>query len=209
MKIKHTIIKIVHSDLAILVTGISTNVKEIKESFSNYNVIFSTWDGEQNKYNKEDIVIYNDIYTGNNPTSFTFQKICTLNGLFHCKELGYNKILKIRSDLVPTNTDLFIDVLDFNKINLICCHVGDVASGPYFIDYMMASTVEHLINLWTIEDMVSGDFPEKILTRQFNKLQNNPPIKYILNELDQNNDLFWIKNNIYISQYKENNYFKY
>ena len=49
--------------LCIVIQGPSNNVTLLKQNYSNSNVtlIFSTWKGEESKYDENDIVIFNDI----------------------------------------------------------------------------------------------------------------------------------------------------
>jgi hypothetical protein len=201
-------IKVVNSNFVILISGKSTNVLEIKNAFSGFNLIFSTWKGDEQNYHSDDVVLFNEPPLETGPHNFFYQKVCTLNGLYLCKEKGYEYVLKIRNDLIPTNTNDFINIIDFNKINFIGQHIGSPESDRYFIDYFMSGKTEDLIKLWEVDDIRNSDFVEQILTRRFYNHLNNIPVNFILNNLNDNNDLYWLKNNIKISEYKKHDCYK-
>jgi hypothetical protein len=198
----------VNFNFIILVTGKSTNVAEIKKAFFGYNLIFSCWKGDGQQYQEDDIVVFNDAPIQSGPYNFYYQKTCSLNGLIFCKNKGYNYVLKIRNDLVPTNINEFIKLIDFDKFNFIGKHIGSPQSGPYFIDYFMSGKVDDLIKLWEIEDVRTSDFVEQILTRRFYSCFSDSSVNFILNNLNNQNDLYWIKNNLNISEYKKADCYK-
>jgi hypothetical protein len=73
--------------LGIVVQGPSSYVNEIKESYSGYPLIFSTWVSEEKNYHFEkDVVVFND----------------------KTKELGHTHLLKMRNDIILTNVESFI-----------------------------------------------------------------------------------------------------
>jgi len=198
----------VNFNFVILITGKSTNIPEIKKAFSGFNLIFSTWKGDEQKYHSNDIVLFNEPPIEAGPHLFYYQKVCSLNGLYLCKEKGYEYILKLRNDLIPTNFNEFMKIIDFHKFNFIGQHVGSPQSGKYFIDYFMSAKTEDLIKLWEIDDVRTTDFVEQILTRRFYNYLDGVPVNFILNDLNDNNDLHWIKYNTRISEYKKHDCYK-
>ena len=98
------------TDFCILVTGQSNFVDYVKKSFKAFsnNILFSCWEGDEQKYNNHDTVVFNSIPDDSGFGNINLQKIATLNGLYAAKDLGYDRVLKIRSDLVPTNDVLFM-----------------------------------------------------------------------------------------------------
>jgi hypothetical protein len=191
--------------IAIVIQGASTNVVEQKNAWRNYlnDVIFSTWIGEEYKYDFSDKVVFNIFPQDPGPMNFNFQVKSTLNGLIKAKELGYTHALKIRGDLIPTDDVKFMSVLDSSKINFLCWHAHNVYPNcpGYLIDYLMSGQIDELINLWSIEDNFCV-VPEVILTKSFIDNFSMSDLNFFLKDLDDNNNLFWIKRNILLSQYK-------
>jgi hypothetical protein len=196
----------VNFKIGILITGKSTNVAEIKEAFLGHDLIFSTWKGEEEKYIKQDVVLFNEPPEEPGPYHFFYQKKCSLEGLRFCKQIGYDYVLKIRNDLIPTNINNFLKIIDFNKFNFVGRHTG--GSITYFIDYFMSGRTDNLIKLWEVDDVRDNDFVEQILTRRFYDCLNDVSVNFILNDLNRDNDLYWFKNNIFISEYKKENCYK-
>ena len=199
--------------LGILIQGSSSNVEEQKSKWGDKlnDLLFSTWVGEEIKYKNTDKVIFNDYPADFGSANFNLQIITTINGLTEMKKLGYTHVLKLRSDLVPTNYQDFLKLIDNDNLNFLCWHehiVYDNCPG-YLVDYLMSGPIDDMINLWSINDNFCV-VPEIILTWSYISKLSNLPINYFLDSLNTNNDLLWIKNNIHLSSYQSNNiYDKY
>lgn len=194
-------------DFIIIVQGATTYLKEVKEALKYNKVLYSTWQGEEFKYNSDDIVIFNEIPSYSGPANLNFQKTSTLLGLIKAKELGYKKALKLRSDIIPTNIDKFIDLIDNQCLNFLCWHHHEVYPNcpGYLVDYLMSGRIDDLIKLWDIKNMNWCNVPEIHLTNQYiQNLMDTVKINYFLSSLGEDNDLYWIKNKIMLSSYKEN-----
>jgi hypothetical protein len=194
-------------DFVIVVQGASSYVKMLKESLKEFNVIYSTWEGQQQNYTESDTVIYNKMPVFAGPANLNLQKVTTIAGLQKAKELGYKRALKIRSDILPTNTKEFIKSLDNDSMNFLCWHYHEVYPNcpGYLIDYLMSGKIDDLLELWDINDMSWCSVPEIHLTQQYiTKLINKVNVEYFLPSLNVNNDLYWIKRNINLSSYQEN-----
>jgi len=200
------------SDLAIVIQGESKYVELLKSAFKGYNTIFSTWEGEESKYSSDDKVIYNSLPRGEfgeyifGPCNLNLQKISTINGLLLAKQLGFKKALKIRSDLIPNNASEFLNLLNNDHLNFLCWHGHEVypnCSG-YLVDFLMSGNIDDLLNIWDIEDMSWCVVPEIFLTSNvINKYKDINNINYILNNITEINDLFWIKNNKNLSSFNK------
>lgn len=194
-------------DFIIVVQGSSKFVDPIKKALKNFNVIFSTWVGEEKLYSKDDIVIYNKFPDFQGPANLNLQKISTISGLNKAKELGFKRALKLRSDIVPTNINSFIKLLDNQSMNFLCWHYHEVypKCPGYLIDFLMSGKIDDLLELWNIEDMSWCVVPEIFITHQYiSKLMHKVNIEYFLQHLNKDNDLYWLKNNIFLSSYAEN-----
>lgn len=192
------------NDFVIVIQGQSTNVQQQKEAWKGFDVLFSTWIGQEDKYTVEDNVIYNPIPTNAGPANFNYQLTSTQNGLIRAKELGYKHVLKIRSDMIPTNAKNFVSLLDESKLNFLCWHAHQVYPNctGYLVDYLMSGTIEDMIRLWNVPDIFCV-VPEVMLTWQYINSCKQIDIKYFMNQLNSENDLWWIKNNKYLSSYKQ------
>lgn len=191
--------------VAIVIQGASTNVDMQKSAWSKFkeDIIFSTWVGSETFYEKDDVVIFNEIPKDSGPMNINYQINSTLSGLHKAKEKGYQSVLKIRSDLVPTDSTKFIDLLIEDKFNFLCWHAHEVYPGcpGYLVDYLMSGRVDDMINLWTINDIFCV-VPEIMITKKYIDLFSINDINYFLDKLDHTNNLFWIKRNIYLDTYK-------
>lgn len=200
-------------DFVIIVQGATTDLRIMKQALKDYKVIYSTWVGEEAKYDSKDVVVFTEKPQYVGPANMNLQKVSTLAGLEKAKELGYKRALKLRSDLIPTNIDLFSKLLDNQDLNFLCWHYHEVYPNcpGYLVDYLMSGKIEDLITLWSIENMDWCSVPEIHITHQYiSKLMSNVNITYFLNELNSDNDLYWIKRGIMLSSYQANHiYDKY
>jgi hypothetical protein len=197
--------------LAVVIQGPSCNVIQQKNAWNGFHIVFSTWKGEEDKYKASDNVIFNELPSIPGPANFNFQILSTLNGLLNLKDSGYTHALKIRSDLIPTNANKFIKLLDAESFNFLCWHEHEVyPSCPgYLVDYLCAGSIEDMINLWSITD-IFAIVPEVVLTWNYIIKFKYRNVSYFLDSLCDDNDLLWIKNNLLLSSYKQSDkYDKY
>lgn len=182
--------------LAIVIQGPSSNIDELKKAWDGYDIIWSTWVGEESKYSKNDIVVYNSIPSDSGICNISLQKETTLNGIEKAKSLGYDRILKWRSDLIPNNPKKLLELFVEDKLNFLAWH----NDGKYFIDYFMEGNIDDINKMWDFEE-IHGPFPEKLITDNiFKKGLNN--FNFICCDLNEDNDIYWVKRNTYLSSYK-------
>lgn len=158
-------------------------------------------------------MIFNQIPPYPGPANLNLQKISTMAGLQKAKQLGFRRVLKLRSDIIPTNMGEFIKLLDNNFLNFLCWHAHEVYPNcpGYLVDYLMSGPIDYLVELWDILDMNWCSVPEVYITQQYIlKLLDKVNIQYFLPNLNKDNDLFWAKQGIFLSSYQSNNiYDKY
>lgn len=193
----------------VIITGKFENTNEIKKILKNYNLIFSTWEYEKTKYNEKDIVIFNneDDYDNfsNGPLSLYRQQKTILNGLFLAKKMGFKKALRLRSDFLIQKPEKFFELLD-SQLNL---YAYTTHQGGYIVDYIMGGDINFMIDLWTIDKSAYYEFPEKLITFNFSKMNlKNSQYKFILDHVNKSNDIFWTKYNKFLSSYLENELMK-
>lgn len=192
-----------NSDILVVIQGSSTNVAEQKQAWKSHPILFSTWKGNESYYENSDMVIFNKPPVDCGPANFWMQQSSTMAGLKKAKEMGYDHCLKVRSDLIPTNSTAFLDCLDRNKMNFLCWHSHEVypeCSG-YLVDYLMSGPIDQMIDLWDIPEAFCI-VPEVLLTWNYIKRLGCFPINYFLNDLNESNDLFWLKRGVILSSYK-------
>lgn len=188
--------------ILIVIQGASTHVQEQKKAWNGFNILFSTWKGEENKYRPDDNVIFNNEPINPGPCNFEYQIKSTLHGLIK-EKTKYPYALKIRSDLVPTNAEKFIKCLDADKFNFLCWHEHEVFPNckGYLVDYLCAGLTEEMIKLWSI-NVLFCKTPEIMLTWSYIEKFYPRDVFYFLDLLSSDNDLLWIKNNLLLSSYK-------
>lgn len=168
------------------------------ERFTDFKnqIIFSTW--EQDK--REDLplnefnFIFNELPPENGQLNLWLQKKSTIEGLKLAKDLNFKYALKLRSDMLLSNAVKFFSLMNFNKLNFLCWnhHQSYVGLSGYLTDFLMFGKIDDMITLWEIkEDFANG--PEIMMTDNLIKNFNND-IEFFLNKLDEECDLFWIKN---------------
>ena len=135
-------------------------ITKVKESWVGYQVIFSTWDSaDKSLYDESDIVIYNPHPASAGIKNLNYQKVSTINGVIKAKELGWDRVLKVRSDFSTTTADGLFKLFDKTKLNLHgYWHLG------YISDFFMEGEVDDILKLFDV--CINGQFPEWHLTRQ-------------------------------------------
>jgi hypothetical protein len=187
------------SDLVIIIQGPSTNVIEQKRSWAGFNIIWSTWIGEETKYEKNDIVLFNKLPSERGIQNIALQRDSTLNGINKAKELGYKRVLKWRSDLLPSNAQELVKTFKTDCLNFLTWH----NVGKYFVDYFIEGEIEDVYKIWDIST-IYGPYSEKITTDNIFSLGFNR-FNFVGDELSENNEIFWTKYKIKLSTYKNEN----
>jgi|11BtaG_2_1085332.scaffolds.fasta_scaffold48004_2 hypothetical protein len=179
----------------VIIQGPTTNYSQLKNKWGD-NLIWSTWKGEESHYSDQDEVIFNIIPNQKGTQNVNLQKISTLSGLYKAKELGYTRAVKTRSDLYPTNYSKLTSL--FKKgLNITFFH--NHRQG-YYVDYIFEGNIDLLIKCFSFED-TTPFYAEQVITKNINKIYSKQNIYYYGNLLNKNNDLFWIKKNLYLSNY--------
>lgn len=182
--------------LAVIIQGPSSHVSELKNAWQGYDIIWSTWDGEQSKYDINDNVIYNTLPVERGVQNIALQKTSTLNGILKAKELGYDRVLKWRSDLLPKNTKKLVNSFKRECLNFLAWH----NYGKYFVDYFVEGPITDVYKIWDVPTII-GPYAERITTDHIFSL-NMSNINFILNDLNEDNEIYWIKYNLYLSSLK-------
>lgn len=192
------------NDICIIIQG-STNenyLRQIKESYkkSKIQLIFSTWKGEEKKYNKNDLVIFNTMPKEKGIKNVMLQRLSTYNGLLKAESLGYKYAIKIRSDAYFTNIENFLKCnINLNKLNFIyfidCIRSDDRTRQQYFYDFCQISTITNLLKMWTF-NYEKCNYSEELTTKNILKTFKKNDIAIIGDCLNKDNDIYWINRNI-------------
>jgi len=198
-------------NICIIIQGPSSNIARQRQCWNGYNYIFSTWtnDAKRNEY-YDDNVIFSITPVHAGYKNINLQKISTLNGLHTAKNLGFTHCMKIRSDLYPTNTEKFMEILNHDKLNFISRHCYKVIDGldGYLIDYMQYGPIDMMIRLWEIDNVNFSTVPEICLSNNYNQYFKENDSYFLLDHLNTNNDLWWDRTNIFISTYSQDKTFR-
>jgi hypothetical protein len=190
-----------NKDYIIVIQGPSDYVEQQKKAWSDFTIVWSTWIGEETKYRKEDITIFNEIPNDRGINNFALQQKSTLSGLERGKELGFKKAIKWRSDLIPTNSKKLLELFKPDYLNFLSWH----NTGNYFVDYFLGGNIDELLEIWKT-NKIYAQYAEEILTEQMKRL-NYSNINFILEDLSNDNEIKWLKYNLNLSEYKSNIYF--
>lgn len=164
---------------AILLQGPATFDSDLLNFYSQ-DILFSTWVGEKSS-------IKNTIYINKPNTcgigNSNLQFCGCLAGCNYAESLGYDYVLKIRSDILLQDYDHIIKLLDKNKLSFLFYHNW---SGGYLADYMIGGPIELLQKVWNYDTSLDNNFSERILMNQIKKLKITS-VNYIMPMLIQNN----------------------
>lgn len=164
------------------------SINQIKECWKGYDVIYSTWKGDEWMYSPDDMVIFSDIPKNPGVKNLLLQKESTIAGLKLAKELGYERALKWRSDMWTNNSDELIKLFHVDSYNTLCWVNHD---GGYTTDYFMEDTIDNLLQVWDVNS--DECFPERVLTKRIESLGWMNRINYIISDLTPEVDVYWNK----------------
>jgi hypothetical protein len=190
---------------AIVIQGPSTHVNELKRAWDGYDLIWSTWSGEDSHYQEDDIVVYSPKPNETGFGNVNLQKVSTYNGVLKAKELGYDRVFKWRSDMIPTNAEALLGSLS-EDINILFYHHVMPDRSDYFVDYVMESETDTMINIWSFTN-IYPTHAEAIITEYIN--QQGKKVSLFGGKLNNDNDILWLKKNISIKDYKKYPAFEY
>lgn len=184
-------LKIMCKDICIVVQGPSNYIEELNNTWKLYkNVVYSTWKNNfLNSCDLIDNIIYQDVPDNCGIRNLNLQKISTYNGIEFAKQNGYDRVLKIRSDMMPTNIDKFLNLF-YDKNNFYVFSWINHEQG-YYTDYFMCGDIKAMEYVWNFDGTKNYNYPEQIITEKIKCLNKN--IVECYNYMCDENDLYWIK----------------
>jgi hypothetical protein len=195
--------------ICLIIQGPSDHVNSIKEKYkdSNIQIIFSTWEGEESKYDENDIVIFNKMLQERGIQNVMLQQLSTYNGLLKAKELGFENAIKIREDTYFTDLSLFLkNEIDYNKLNFLYFLDYHRTDGPdksnnnykYFCDYIQISNVDNLLKMWDFK-YEKCSYSEQLTTKHIFHTFKKEEIAFIGNYVTNDCDIYLISRKLYLS----------
>jgi len=188
---------------AILIQGPSNNVSELKKVWDGYDIIWSTWVGEESKFDENDKVIFSPTPDSSGVGNIALQYKTTFEGLKFIKDLGYDRVLKWRSDMVPTSPNELLELFQHKCLNFL--YWVDL-NGGYIVDYMLEGDIDLALECWDINTF-SANYSERITTDNILSI-DNISLNFIGHQLTLSNDIYWIKRDVNISSYNNIKGFK-
>lgn len=195
--------------ICLIVQGASDYVNIIKEKYKNTDIqiIFSTWKGEESKYNENDIVVFNKMPQESGVQNVMLQQLTTYNGLLKAKELGFQNAIKIREDTYFVDLSLFLkNDIDFNKVNFLYFLDYHRINGPdkknnnykYFCDYIQIGSVDNLLNMWDFK-YSQCYYAEQLISKHIFNTFKKEDIAFIGNYVTNDCDIYLISRKLYLS----------
>jgi hypothetical protein len=195
--------------ICLIIQGQSHHVNIIKEKYkySNIQMIFSTWEGEESKYDENDIVIFNKMPIERGIQNVMLQQLTTYNGLLKAKELGFKNAIKIREDTYFTDLSLFLkNDIDYNKLNFLYFLDYHRITGldksnksyKYFCDYIQISSVDNLLKMWDFK-YEKCSYAEQLITKHVFNTFKKEEISFIGNYVTKDCDIYLISRKLYLS----------
>lgn len=180
---------------AVVIQGPPVYVKELRQFWQSdrVDIIWSGWEGDEDKYEPTDNVIYSPIpqgYLGVNRV--LLQKTTSYEGLRYAKSLGYTRAIKCRSDIYPTQVEKLLDLFDQNKtFNFIYWYHAIKWQSFCFVDYLFEGDIDAMIYAWEY-DSVNGNYAEALLTKQILSKYGEDDIAFFGDKITESNELYWI-----------------
>jgi hypothetical protein len=165
------------------------HIQENKKCWKNYDIIFSTWvDSDKTAYDTTDTILYNEYPISSHPNNWGLQRVSTLNGIVLAKELGYDRVLKWRSDFKTNNAKNLLNLFDIDKFNF---YSFIDQRGGYITDFFMEGNINEMYNIFNTAE--GGEFPERILTTRVYELGLDKKSNFICNSLNAESNIYWHK----------------
>jgi len=203
------------NDVAIILQGPILYSEEIVDCYKKVrnNIIISTNYIDENQ---EKILLDNSFFitrakTPKIPGKYNFnnQVATTHCGVISAKAKKFKYCLKIRSDIMINNVDLFIEKIEKDKTYFSAIHTHD--SNTYLCEHMIFSDTVFMEKLWDIPESNANKPPEVQLTKRFLDLKNSgDDVKFLFpiiydNEIEVN----WIKYNKNLKDFQYDEKFSY
>jgi hypothetical protein len=125
--------------------------------------------------------------------NFNNQVATTHCGMEAAKEMGFEHVLKLRSDIMIDDIVDFISRLDRSSVYFSARH--NHGGRSYFCEHMLFGPTDFMEKLWNIPESTSVEGPEIQLTRHFYSLtESYENVKFLFPVIYENEfDAVWLK----------------
>lgn len=154
-------------------------------------IIFSTWETSPSIcYSEADVVLYNELPADFGTWNYNLQRVSSLNGFMKAKKMGFTRVIKWRSDLIPQNFHMLLELFEVDKINFYSFmnHLHG-----YVTDFFMEGDIDELIALFS-DETTDPPYPEFAFTNKLFELGLDKKANFICKRLSRDGaDVFWDK----------------
>lgn len=165
----------------LLIQGPATYWQKLKDIYNN-DIIFCSWTNDSLSSNasfKNILLLDPPSNPGYGNSNLHFRGI--EKGCQYAKTLGYNYVLKIRSDfLIPKYNKLLKESCNSPLLSFLAYHNW---SGGYLIDYIIGGPVDLLIDIFKDDTSSSTDFSERQLFNRVKSMRINK-VNYLFPIMD-------------------------
>lgn len=204
---------ILNNKICILIQGPLNYYHNIIKSYEPYktNVIISTNDKSLKAlytlYSKNFTIVNTDLAKYPGRANINNQVKTTYEGVKLAEQIGFEYILKIRSDVFIDDIYFLIELLNKKSIYFPAYHNRD---GGYLCDYMMFASTKFMIDFWNIPLTNEDCAPEIILTKKYLQINENDNLEYIFPLLYSNQiNAYWAKYKKFFNNYQNDASFTY
>lgn len=195
----------------IVLQGPNTHPKEIKNVYSGKDVIFSCSVSSETESLLDSgfNILRNEEPKIAGKYNFNYQVKNTISGIRKAKEIGYDFVLKIRSDITIPRIDELLNLMG-EKSDTIFFSAYHNWNGGYLCEHMVYGEINKMEILWDIPESDSMLPPEVQLTRHFFKNLPDTKVDYIFPLLYSNNiKAYWEKRHFFLNEYENDKLFTY
>ena len=172
----------------------SRGLDKILHRYDKKNTIISTWDHEKvpDGYLSVQTKMPEGISKGISQ-NLNLQALSTLKGCLLAKELGFDYVLKIREDIEIENPSQLLSLLDIDQY-CFYSYISAPSTHQYLVDYIVGGEVNHMIDLWSIDEVNTNICAEEQLTLRLVNLLPKKEIQFLISLLVDNNiGCYWHK----------------
>lgn len=203
----------IDNKICILIQGPLNYYNEIIKSYEPYkdNVIISTNDKSLKAlytlHCKNFIIVNTNLAQYPGRANINNQIKTTYEGIKKAEQIGFDYILKIRSDIFIDDFYLLIELLDKKSIYFPAYHNHE---GGYLCDFMMFASTKFMMHFWDIPLTNEDAPPEVILTRKYLEINKTDNLEYIFPLFYTNKiNAYWAKYNKFFNNYQNDSSFTY
>lgn len=174
----------------VVIQGRGDHLNTIIHNYNPDNTIISTWK------DVSPVEGYTSIHNDLLPRihgNLNLQAFSTHQGCLKAKDMGYDYVLKVRSDISIKDIDKLFHCLDDDKF-CFYSYVSDPSPYKYLTDYIVGGPIDEMIRLWDVKKVNTQICAEEQLTLRLINLIKPNEIQFLLS-IFHDNDIacYWHK----------------